>query len=242
MVLFACSPLTVFLSAVYTEAIFICLGVSAWLSGRNGRWFTAGVLAGLACTVRLNGIFLVIGLAALVVVRRESGKRHGNAFGATSLVLGPLVIAAWVVFLHHLTGHWNEWSLAQERGWNRYLTWPWVGIEDWWGKTHAADSWHLLLARLLEIAAVLLAPPITLYYFWRRNWPVAIMLGLNGMTVVFSSIFESGARFMLVWFPVYVTAAACLQRRPRLRFLLAAGSALLALTLSYSWSRHYWVA
>src|SRR5581483_554825 len=55
-------PLTVFLTAGYTEALFLAFALPAWLQARRGRWWVAGALAAGASTVRVTGLFLAAAL------------------------------------------------------------------------------------------------------------------------------------------------------------------------------------
>jgi hypothetical protein len=242
VVLLATTPLTIFLSVVYTEAVFLCLSVGAWLAARRHRWLLAGLLAAIACTLRVNGLFLVAGLAVLHLVRERDGRLLRIRPGAWSLLLGPVLVAGWLVHLHALTGDWNAWIAAQEQGWGRVTTWPWTGISVGIGRVGAAGSWHLALSRLLDVAAWVAAIVVPVWFAVRRNWPVVVLLGLNALTLLTSSILDSGARYLLVWFPVYVALAACVADRPRARTVLLGASAAFALVLAWSWSQQYWVA
>ena len=242
VVLLATAPLTIFMSVVYTEAAFLCFCVGAWLAARHHRWLVAGVLAALACTLRVNGLFLVAGLVVLYLVREREGRRLRVRPGVWALALGPLFVAGWFTYLHGLTGHWNEWILELDRGWGRATTWPWTGISVGLGRVAEAGSWHLVLARVLDVAAWVVALVVPVWFAVRRNWPVVVLLALNAFTVLTSSILDSGARYLLAWFPLYVTVAAFLADRPRARTVLVGVSAAFALLLAWSWSQQYWVA
>lgn len=72
------SPLAVFLTAGYTEALFLAFALPAWLNARRGRWWWAGILAALATTVRITGVFLAAGLVVMFVAQilRERRRRR----------------------------------------------------------------------------------------------------------------------------------------------------------------------
>ena len=82
----AVSPFAVFLAAGYSEALFLAFALPAWLAARQRRWLLAGVLGGLAGTVRVTGFFLG---AALLVQWLTSGRERGRA-----PVAGPAPAAA----------------------------------------------------------------------------------------------------------------------------------------------------
>ncbi len=56
-------PPAVFLSAVYTEALFLVLSLGALVAARRDRWAWAGVLGAFAASCRSIGVLLVIPLA-----------------------------------------------------------------------------------------------------------------------------------------------------------------------------------
>lgn len=56
-------PPAVFLSAVYTEALFLLLSLGALVAARRDRWFWAGTLAAFAASCRSIGVLLVLPLA-----------------------------------------------------------------------------------------------------------------------------------------------------------------------------------
>src|SRR4051812_22090932 len=65
VVLVACFPMAFFLSAVYSEALFLALSVGAVLAARTGRWAWAGALGAFAAATRSAGVLLVVPLALL---------------------------------------------------------------------------------------------------------------------------------------------------------------------------------
>ncbi len=62
--------MAVFLAAPYAEALFAALAFWAWLLARRGAWVWAGLLAAGATLVRVNGLFLAIGLVVLFLTSR----------------------------------------------------------------------------------------------------------------------------------------------------------------------------
>lgn len=238
----AVTPMSVFLTVVYSEAIFLALSLAAWLCGRHRRWVYAGVLAGLACTIRINGLFLVAALAVLYVTTDRDGRRWRPRPGVLTLASGPLFVLGWMSWLHHRTGVWNAWTVAQQQGWNRAAAWPWVGARDAIHNIAIARTLPLLVSRWVDCAAMVLIVVLPLVFIRMRLWPEATLLTLGALPLVFSTTFVSSPRYLLVWFPVYVLLAQRVDGRPRLALTAAAVSALAMLGVSVAWGAQWWIA
>ena len=63
--LIAFGPLALFMSAVYTEALFVMLSAGTFYAARRGRWWLAGVLGGLAALSRIGGSLLLVAVVLL---------------------------------------------------------------------------------------------------------------------------------------------------------------------------------
>jgi Mannosyltransferase (PIG-V) len=60
VMLTAFAPMAFFLSAVYSESLYLALSVGLFWSARNGRWMWVGVLGALAGATRSAGLVLVL--------------------------------------------------------------------------------------------------------------------------------------------------------------------------------------
>jgi mannosyltransferase PIG-V len=56
----ALAPMAFYLSAVYSEALYLALSVGLFCSARNGRWAAAGLLGALAAATRSAGVLLLL--------------------------------------------------------------------------------------------------------------------------------------------------------------------------------------
>ena len=52
----ALAPMSFFLSAVYSESLYLALSVGLFYAARRGRFLTAGLLAALAAATRSAGV------------------------------------------------------------------------------------------------------------------------------------------------------------------------------------------
>jgi hypothetical protein len=205
------SPAAIFLAAGYTEALFLALATTSWLSARGGRWTLAVVLAGLACVVRVNGLFLC---AALIVeiLRRAGGQR----LRAMAMFIPALIpLACYELYLRARTGSWLAWPHAERAGWQREVTNP----VDTFKTTWAAGFGHEFAAPInfvfqLEILAVAIGVITTVVLLCHRRWPEVIYVGLTIGALATSIWYESVPRSLLLLWPLWCGLAAIAVRRP----------------------------
>ena len=86
--------------------------------------------AAFASFTRIDGVFLVAGLAVAVAIER---RRRGAPFVLRSLgtlAIGLTGLVAYWGALWAWTGNPAEWFAAERAGWHRSLNWPWVSLSN----------------------------------------------------------------------------------------------------------------
>jgi hypothetical protein len=219
--LIACFPAALFLSAVYSESLFLALSVGAVLAARTDRWGWAGVLGGLAAMTRSAGVVLLV---PLVLLWGSTSPRRPR--DAVWLVLVP---AGLGLFCLHLKARGLD-GLAPfhaQEVWFRHFAGPFAGA--WDGAVAAFDGGRQLLsgarfpiyftkaggdpylaaAHNLELFAALLAAVPALIGAFRRL-PLAYgayalaALALPLSWPVMPQPLMSLPRFELVLFPLFM--------------------------------------
>ncbi|HEX8509686.1 MAG TPA: hypothetical protein VF635_09370 [Propionibacteriaceae bacterium] len=230
------APTAVFTTVPYTESLFCAAAFWAWERARADRWLAAALLAQLACTVRVSGLFLLGALFVMIVTRRDlSWSARGQRMAW--LALPASVIAAYAAYLYRLTGSWTAWYAAQSTGWARNLTWPWDSFANtvraaapgafadhpWWAEVFRA-----------EMVSMALGLVVTLWCLSRRMWAEASWVGVQVLAFSVSYWFFSVNRAVLLWFPLWIMLAQWGSWRPRGAWLrvLHRVLAILALTVS----------
>ena len=121
VLLLVCAPAAVFLAAGYTESLFLAFAIPGWLAARRGHWAGAGVLVALACTVRINGLFVAAGVFVMFLMSRP-GRRDWSR--SPALLLPLAAAGGYMAYLKDVTGDWLAWLHAEQQGWGRRLTDP----------------------------------------------------------------------------------------------------------------------
>ena len=138
VILVACFPMAFFLSAVYSESVFLALSVGAVLAARTRHWAWAGVLGAFAAATRSAGVVLVVPLALLWW---ETAPRRARDLAWVALVPIGLVVFCAGLALGGLDG--LEPFHAQDV-WFRHWAGPFGGA--WDGAVAAVDGARQLLS------------------------------------------------------------------------------------------------
>ena len=240
----AVAPFGVYLTAVYSEALFLALSLGAWLAAERRRWWLAGAVAAGASLVRVNGLFLAAALAVLYLCQlRADGERRPRA-DILALGLPGLATAGYFGYLTARTGSLNAWQDAQVTGWDRHGAWPWEGLAAGWRHVQEPASLHLLVSRWADLLTVVVGLALVVVLLRLGRWAQATYVGLNVAVLVCSTTLVSAPRYALTWFPAYLLLAE-LAQRPGWRWLrgpspVASAAAMVALTLVFA--THRWVA
>jgi hypothetical protein len=139
----AFAPMAFFLSAVYSESLYLALSVGLFWSAREGRWAFVGVLGALAAATRSTG--LVLALPALMIymygpredrvadfaraARRRALPRYRLRRDALWLALLPLGVVAYGGCLA-LAGGDVLAPFSAQGVWGRHFAGPYVGAWD----------------------------------------------------------------------------------------------------------------
>jgi len=262
-------PMAFFLSAVYSESLFLAFAVGCVLAARTDRWALAGTLGGLAAATRSAGLLLVVALALLFWdARRRAAPadREAPAWPRALWIglvpLGPALICLWFA----ARGLDGMAPFHAQDTWMRAFRGPFVGV--WDGTVAAWDGARQLLSgsrtpvyfapaggdpfnvawhNLLPFAFLVLTVPALVATF--RRLPLAYgayalaALALPLSYPVGPQPLMSYPRFVAVLFPLFMGAGAWAAAGPpwRTRVLLGASAAgLVACTAQFAtW---HWVA
>jgi hypothetical protein len=240
----AVAPFGVYLTAVYSEALFLALSLGAWLAAEQRRWWLAGAVAAGASLVRVNGLFLAAALVVLYLAQLRADNERRPRPDILALGLPGLATAGYFGYLTARTGSLTAWQDAQVTGWDRHGAWPWQGLAAGWRHVQEPASLHLLVSRWADLLTVVAGLALVAILLRLGRWAQATYVGLNVAVLVCSTTLVSAPRYALTWFPAYLLLAE-LAQRPGWRWLrgpipVASVVAMAALTLLFA--THRWVA
>ena len=230
--LIALFPFSFFFSAVYSDALYLCLAAWSFNFALDGRWKWACTLAACAATTRIVGLSLYPAL--LVEYHRQRDSRAPALQEESSLwailAMAPLCIGAyfWIRY-----GSPVEFIHARQTGWARgagltalvtdfgeFTAGSMFGcgnlkdcLRDWEMTRALLGYWYLFLIpanlALVIYGARTLGPGLVVWVL--ASVAMALPNGLDGM-----------GRFTSVLFPTFIAAAMLLRRRPAFLLVFAA--------------------
>ena len=215
------APTAVFTAVPYTEAPFCAAAFWAWERATQRRWGQSALLAALACTLRVSGLFLVGALVILALTQGNERRRRGVRAVTVGerlawLILPTAVLAAYVVYLYGLTGSWTAWFAAQEAGWDRGFHWPWEALRNhWdvvWRPTPDHPEWVWLFRA--ELVSWVVGVVVTLVALFRRRVAEAAWVGVQVLAFSLSYWLMSVNRAVLLWFPLWRQVGEFVESRP----------------------------
>jgi hypothetical protein len=227
VLLLALFPTSFFLTAVYSESLFLLLALAAFWLAERGRLVAAVIIVGLT---RSQGIALVAALA--VLVWRQRGPRGLPLVGIPLAMFATYPLALWLG-----VGHPFAFVTAQRVVWDRSFD-PVGGL--------AGAVTAIWDGNLFEFAVLALMLPLAIVA-WRRLGAAygVYAVGILLVPVVFPSArfgaLYSLPRFALVAFPCFV-ALALLARRPVLWWSTVGAFSVGLAVLVVRWSLWQWVA
>jgi 4-amino-4-deoxy-L-arabinose transferase-like glycosyltransferase len=232
-------PMSFFLSAIYTESLFLALSAGSLYFARRGRWAWAGVLGGLAAATRSIGILLVVPLAILYLDQRRRSSTPRHDFGWIGLVVLGLVgymvglaieRGAPFAMLRGAPAH-RGFLLAPATIVNQ-VKWAVDRVDDLTRAGHY--GFGLLYTGVPELAFLALAV-LAAVGVARRLHPayaayvVVVLIVLLCEPGVHEQPLTSFPRYILVLFPLWIWLGLWARERRRLPVLLAVSTLLLVL-------------
>lgn len=198
-------PTSFYFGSVYTESLFLALSVWSFYFARNGKWFWASLLAGLASGTRIIGIIL---LPVLLIEAFTKDKKL--SFKHWPLILIPIGLLS---YMHYLNGAYGDPlaflhslpSFGEQRSatpiilpqvFYRYI----VKIIPNINFTYFPNMFVTLLEFGISVVFLILS----IISFLKLRLSYAVFLSLGYIIPTLSGSFSSLPRYVIVLFPAFI--------------------------------------
>lgn len=271
VVLVACFPTSLFLSATYTESLFLLLTLISVYAARTERWWLAGLAGGLAALSHSNGVLVLVPLALLYLFGPRgippTGKGGTLRLGyrlrpdALWLLLVPLGLLGYMGYLWVTHGDPLQPFVAEQTIYHRWFAGPFGAlvvaflhlphdisavVENHGSIVGTADPLTWNAHELIDLCFVPLAIA-ALIAAWRhlpRAYSIYAFVSLAFLLSVPSKLepLASFSRYLLPLFPLFMGAAASMTRHRRFTVSWLAVSCLVLALFSGLWGLWDFVA
>jgi Gpi18-like mannosyltransferase len=212
-------PTAFYLTAMYTESLFIMLAISSFYFARKEKWLFSGICGALAAVTRMQGVFIF--LPVFYIYLRKKGfdiRKIKPDFAFIWLI--PLSLGIFFSYLYFLTGDFFVQFRVQEN-FGRTITYPWVGF------LNVLNSFMTspVLAKLYYIFNIFMIVFFValLYVSWKKLKPeYTIYFGISMAIPLLSATIQSITRFELVMFPAFMAMVMLPEKEQKLLGLLYA--------------------
>ena len=212
VVLLTAFPTAYFLSAPYSEALFVCAVTGAIYLARTGRWRRSALAGALATATRLVGLAVVPALAVEALRRRDGGRepRLRRLLAAASAAAGFvafLAVSRWVA--HDAF----RYFALQRTHWFQTTVPPWEPV--WTGVSSLATGTSSNLAFVFgtRLAALALAVPLLVLAVRRLPTPDWVYGWAGFLPLLFTGWLTALPRFLLGVYPLFMVGADLTRSR-----------------------------
>ncbi len=231
-------PAAFFLSAGYTEALFLMLAVLCFVFARQQRWFLVGVCGFLISLTRIQGIFIFFPLA-FMYLKQKQFKLMKIKWNALYLFLIPLGVFLFYLFLWAFTGDFFASYHDQAHYWGKHLEFPWTAL---FSGFLADPQFHSYFSSGIDVFFGVFFF-ILLFSIWNRlpreyfiyalcMWAVPLIGGGNS---------QSLTRYLLLSFPSFIVLGQMGKRNKIVHYVIVTAFASLLVYFTFLFVRGYWV-
>lgn len=220
-------PTSFFLSALYTESLFLFLSLFVFWFSTKKRFLLAGVFVSLASLTRINGILLAV--IPLVEILQDRRSRNWLEIVKTSIA-SAFGAVLYIGFIWVTQGAPHEYILAQQVVWKRSITFPWQTLFDslgvaLFGLGGNENSWYMRVLSAQDLAATLLFVMCTIvaFFYLRRSLFVYLAAAVLFLLVShgpYSFGLMAAPRYVLGFFPGFIALGILLDRIGNLKWLV----------------------
>ncbi|GAA3027640.1 membrane protein [Kitasatospora albolonga] len=237
--LFAVVPTAHVQWLVYTESLFIALTVWALYSAIRHRWVLAGLICVVAGLSRPTSAAVIgaVGLAAIwALIKRKDGLRP-----LAAMVLAPLGLLFYLVYLAVRYDKPNAYFLIQDQSWGETFDW---GDTTWRNVLEStATMWPQQFQHYIT-TMVLIALPALVFFMLREKLPLALNAFVLASLPLVLLVHHWPAiipRYLMPLFPLLLPVAAGLAKtrastRYTLLITLGAASGWYATWFFWNWA------
>jgi Gpi18-like mannosyltransferase len=205
-------PTAYFLSAIYTEGLFLALVIASVYCARVEKWFLAGFLSLFAAVTRTAGLLLLPTLVVEYLHQKEWKPKRVDA----NLFWPCLVLVGFLIYLginYQVTGNFFTFVEIERTQWYQYIN-PLQGLDRAWQWAFSAtfpDNITVGSAQIIFAIFGLLIVITSFLLRFRLSYNVYMLL--TWMLSVSTAWWISIPRYVLAMFPMFILLGLLARKR-----------------------------
>jgi len=243
-------PTSFFLTAVYSEGLFLTLSIASFYAARKKRWVIAGILGGLASATRVVGVFLFPALILEYLYQKKNKESTINT-------IKRVIKHAWGIFLIPFGLGWYMYYLHNFIG----DAFAFIHSQFAFGANRSSGEIILLPQVLFRYANILLTIPTSNYDFWIALFELVmfslvilfLITQIRKMRISYlvyscfvviiptlSGTLSSEPRYVLAAFPIFIYLATI--RNTLVKYTILVSGIIFEIILTSLFLRGYFVS
>jgi hypothetical protein len=229
-------PTAYFLQIGYTESLFLALVFGSFLASRTDRWWLAGLLGMFAAMTRANGLALLLTLA--VEAGHQFYRTRKWRWSWCWIALVPTGFATYLAINERVGGSLLAFVDVRRAVFRIFPAWPWVGIGHTITDLHRHPSQaNMVGAEELFFVGLIF---VCVIFSWIRLRPAyATWISLHWIGITSATFVQSGPRYAVACFPIFILFALLSERRFWLG-ILSAWSLMFFAFFAILFARGWW--
>lgn len=236
-------PTSYFLTAIYTESLFLFLTTFAFYLARKNNFLGASTIGFLAALTRPLGVLLLIPLAIELFSKEKEMETKTYIKNSISLLLIPFGLASFMYYLYQQFQNPLLFIDTQSQ-WGRTVSLfrPFELIQSLLKSinsellfNHASAS-----SMILELTFLTYGIVVTTFVIIKERSSYAVWAVISLIIPLLTGIVQSEGRFMLVVFPLFLVLARIFQKNIHVLYLYFIASVLLLSFLTVLFVNGYW--
>jgi hypothetical protein len=228
LVLFCFYPFAFSLAVFGPDSLLLLTVCAAFYSARRGRWGIAGLIAGVACITRVQGVLVVPCLIWLYIKEKNFDTRRLDR-SLLPLLLSPTSLVAFAWHLRNLTGNPLAF-IGIQRAWNNLPSYPFAFLINFLHAPALVDNsgWNPALLSVFVTCALV---PLAVWGWRKQRIPVeySLFLALQLIVLACRTSTLGNLRYVIGCFPFFLTLGILTKRTLSYSLLLTIFAAFFGL-------------
>ncbi len=236
-------PTAIFFNFVYTEALFICLVITAFYYARQNKWALVGILGFFISLTKPWGIALLLPLLVEYYQSKNLTIKKTQA-DIGYLFLLPLGLLLFMQFLKIKFGSYFIFMSGQKI-WHADNTYNfWLTFKNYFNNIFVfiSDNTAYQAAISLDLIFFIIGLLASIYIFIKIRKSYGLYTFLTCLIPALIGIFVSMSRYLLVAFPIYIMLAMWSEKNKLWQFTIYSILLILFSFFTLLLMHNYWVA